>query len=712
MNSKLVSNLDHLNMEGSSDGLQRGENGHIELSWSKDIRERIMQFFYQLVRTKEHKHLENVYIKLILDVFISDITESEMREYIGVLYKMIAYTRDIDNGKGEYQLAYMMIASWAKLQYVIKYENEYTQYVIQAIDRTDIKFKNIEYLYSKKFYDLTNELAYFAIENFLSTENGHPIGSYKDIKYFIDYWRSIWCNIYKESKYMNAEIITKLIDFANTQLKKDIDSMCQSSQKDISLVSKWIPREKSKYGWMTKYFAKQYFANEKWFETPVVIAQQISAEKKALTIYRKLLSQANRHIDTVQIKQCSGNWKEIDFDKGVTSITMSKQKHAFMNIKKNKTARYPDNEDRVECARNYREYLGSCKEGKTQIKGKCVSIYDFVKDAASINPYISINDEENTQDIIDTINLQWKDNSNINSSFNNLIAMVDTSGSMTSDNNIPLYNAIGLGIRIAERSTLGKRVLTFSEKPEWFNLDDCPEFFSCVKKIQNAPWGMNTNFYAALDKILQAYVTMNLHPQQVEKYGLIILSDMQIDHAVNYLPGETMNTMFEEIQRRFAFIGLNSPYKTPYKVPFIVFWNLRKTNGFPTTSSTKNVAMISGYSPALLNQFLNRGLEAFKDYNPWDIMVSSMEHQRYEKYGINALELVNNMFTHDIVIQTTTTVPTPTTTPTSSSTTATTVSESIQTEESVWICNECEGENSHYDYVCDTCGLMEKPFDA
>jgi hypothetical protein len=39
----------------------------------------------------------------------------------------------------------------------------------------------------------------------------------------------------------------------------------------------------------------------------------------------------------------------------------------------------------------------------------------------------------------------------------------------------PMNVAIALGIRIAEKSIIGKRVLTFSSKPTWINLEDEPD---------------------------------------------------------------------------------------------------------------------------------------------------------------------------------------------------------------------------------------------
>lgn len=628
-----------INIEHSElNNLQCGENNHPEFGWSKMIKERILQFYFQLVRVKDKSkliQLDTIYSQLLFDVITSNITKEVRIEYLNILYKMIGYTRDIKNGKGEYQLSYMMISCWLKLQSNICRMN------------TNNQFKNIDYITSDMYHARSIYLAYYVLKHFVSVDKDtidtdtdtHPIGSYKDIKYFINYWRDLWKDSFLEDKYMNADIVVKLIELANSKLKEDLyiinhlNNNTSESHINISLISKWIPREKSnKFGWMTRYFAIQYFTDEKWFVTADTPIKQCLAEKKALTLYRKLLSKANRFIDTTQIKQCSGNWKDIDFDKGVTSITMFKQKYAFLN-KKNNEVRYRLNEDRIKCSDNYKQYIKKCKEYNHNhnhtIKGKHVSIYDFVKAADIINT-----PSYDSDDILDLINLQWKDNSTINTSFNHLIAMVDTSDSMTRDRNMPLYNAIGLGIRISERSTLGKRILTFNNNPTWVNLDDCTDFVSCVKKVKQAPWGMNTNFYNALDLILDAYVSMDLHPNDVEKYGLVILSDMQIDECsvCNYSDYK-INTMFSEIESRFAEVGMNSKYKTPYTPPFIIFWNLTKTNGFPSTSLTKNVAMVSGYSPVLLNQFLERGIEAFKDYNPWDIMISTLEHPRYKHFG-------------------------------------------------------------------------------
>ena len=71
-----------------------------------------------------------------------------------ILYKILAQTRDIVAGKGEYMLAYIQLYAWAEV--------------------------NIE-------------LAKHALFCFVHSEKDtHPLGSWKDMKYFAEYCKKIW----------------------------------------------------------------------------------------------------------------------------------------------------------------------------------------------------------------------------------------------------------------------------------------------------------------------------------------------------------------------------------------------------------------------------------------------------------------------------------------------------------------------------------------
>jgi hypothetical protein len=222
--------------------------------------------------------------------------------------------------------------------------------------------------------------------------------------------------------------------------------------------------------------------------------------------------------------------------------------------------------------------------------------------------------------------MQWNENSKQNESMGNMIAMVDTSGSMECDNGLPLYSAIGLGIRVAEKSKLGKRIMTFNAKPSWVNLEGL-DFVSMVQKIKQAEWGMNTNFDAALDMILNTAIANDVSPFEMQNFTLLICSDMQIDQCRT----DNSGSMFDRMKKRYANAGINSRYRTPYTLPHIVFWNLKSTTGFPSLSTTQNTSMLSGNSPVLLNTFSKKGCELLKDLTPWNILVNELNNKRYNK---------------------------------------------------------------------------------
>jgi hypothetical protein len=185
--------------------------------------------------------------------------------------------------------------------------------------------------------------------------------------------------------------------------------------------------------------------------------------------------------------------------------------------------------------------------------------------------------------------------------------------------------AIALGLRIAEKSVLGKRVMTFSSKPTWVNLDGHNDFVSQVKVVKDADWGMNTNFHAALDLILNAIIENKMPEEDVQDLVLVILSDMQMDS------GDTCNkqALYDTMKEKYQIAGIRVQGK-PYKPPHILFWNLRSSHGFPSLSTQPNCSMMSGFSPALLNLFCDQGLDALQSSTPWSLLEKSLENERYK----------------------------------------------------------------------------------
>jgi len=571
---------------------QIGENGHAEYGWSNNIREQILQFSFQLTRTDEkglHK-LEKVLFSILSILHTkyyalknSGDDTTLVVEHLILLYKIIGQTRDIVDGKGECSLTYMMIYTW---------------------------------------YNFYPELAFHSIKclvDFGDDGKTHQYGSWKDIKYFCSY-------CHNQGFHVEHPLIQYAINIVNIQIISDYANLISNSD-DISLAGKWVPREKSgKFGWMYEALACNYFP--RYIETARTETAKSAAIVKCKTEYRKILSALNRKIDTLQIKQCNRVWSDIDFNK-VTSVSLSKQRKAFLNVTKKGDSRFPDNQDRVECAKHFNEHIQKAVRGEVEMKGKRVGLENFTKQAIELIPtkgHPSFTAE------CELLNSQWRDNSSQTGALENMIAMVDVSGSMNGD---PLNAGIALGIRVAEKSKLGKRVMTFSSYPKWVNLEGDDDFVSMVQTLRQADWGMNTNFDAALNMILDAIIQAKLEPEDVEGLTLAIFSDMQMDVADS--SNRDTNVLFDRIKAKYADAGMRVKGK-PYKPPHILFWNLRSTSGFPTLSSQQNASMMSGFSPAMLNLFCEQGIESLQACSPWSLFLKSLENERYKIMETKARE--------------------------------------------------------------------------
>jgi len=555
---------------------QLGENGSKEYTWSNDIRERIVQLSFQITRVRDDETIKKLATQTqqILSGLSAQhragvLSKETFLGYMSIMYRMIGHTRDIIDGKGEYTLAYMLLTVWHRMY---------------------------------------PRLAEFALKQFLVVPENkpdfHPYGCWKDIKY-----------LYKYSN--DCSLVTYGLELLIQQLRQDVAN--SATANTITLAAKWVPREKTQYGKLFTELAIMYFSE--YLSTARNEEVKERAIRKAKTDFRKLISGLNKRLDTVQIKQCGGNWAEIEPTRQ-TSITLRGQKKAFLNVKKDGTQR-SELEDRIICGDKFKEFAKKASTGEVTVKGKRVGLNDFTKDAVLlISECVKNETHFADSDEVRLLNAQWRDNATQTGKLGKMIAMVDVSGSMYGD---PMYAAIALGIRIAQNSMLGKRVLTFSAQPEWCNLDGYDEFVDMVNVVRQANWGMNTNIYAGFKMILDAIILHNLKPEDVEDMILTILSDMQIDVADT---SSKTDSLMDSIDKMYAEAG-NKLWGKPFKAPHIVFWNLRSTSGFPTLSTKKNCSMVAGFSPAILNLFCEEGIDALQSCTPWSLLVKSLDNERY-----------------------------------------------------------------------------------
>ena len=649
--------------------------------------EHLVQIFFQCVRSSsfvDNYGLTSRFQQWVADAltpaFSGGKTTPERRKAavstVSYAYKMIAQLRDIEEGKGECRLAYDLLYGWyegvKKAAYAVHNTGATTladrlhdmalqtttrmaHCFILPLDVSDADTtataaatadtKTVQYGSFKDFKYICQEFALLHLAattgNAATVHTKYVARTTTGVK---DPRTGLKKHVFRKGEetfrftpelmaYLKSHpVIASLASAYGSRIMEDFMSVSTKNALElskpipsISLAAKWAPRASSKlFGPLrTLLFRHVVPESELWKETAVAAggAEKVKkAELKIDTVYRQRLSALNKALETVQVKQCEKRWADIDFDRHVTSVTLARQKKAFASEKGHKDDGV--DEDRKKCAENFKAFMERVRTGTSTAKGKCVSVTDFVKEAIKLaNNYDC--DQEGNADQKLLIDKQWEDKGKDITALEDFIAMVDVSGSMGCDNGYPMNTAIGLGIRIAEKSRLGNRVMTFSATPEWVNLDDHQSFTDRVIKVSRSPWGMNTNFHGALRLILDAAVTAKLPPAEVGKLTLVVLSDMQIDHA-----GDSSDALFARIANEFAQTG-NRVCGEPYPVPRIVFWNLRQTSGFPASSNDTNAIMVSGGSDALLNDICERGLAAIDSVNPLNTFKEILGKPRY-----------------------------------------------------------------------------------
>lgn len=312
--------------------------------------------------------------------------------------------------------------------------------------------------------------------------------------------------------------------------------------------------------------------------------------------YRKSLVDLTK---VVESQMCAKEWDEINFSH-VPSVAHARYKKAFgRNTEK------------------YAEYVKALVKGDdpiVKVNAGAVYPYDVLK--GLINPYGVTFDK--TQ--LDLITKQWEALPNYIGDAN-VLPLVDVSGSMTcpagghnsKSKTTCLEVAVSLGLYLADKNK-GKfkdTFLTFSGNPELLTLRG--DIVQKIDQMNKSKWEMNTNLVRALDKILSVAVKGNV-PQSEMPEMLLILSDMQFDQCARF-----DDSAFGSIVRKFTDAG--------YAVPKIVFWNLNASDNVPVKYDTRGVALVSGFSPAIVKAVLAADTDQF---TPEAIMMKTIMVPRYD----------------------------------------------------------------------------------
>lgn len=340
--------------------------------------------------------------------------------------------------------------------------------------------------------------------------------------------------------------------------------------KVSGLVAKWMPRKG---------------------ETAVELREFLGLTPKQ---YRKTLVNLTNVVET---KMCANKWDEIDYNT-VPSVASARYKKAF-------------NRHSVKFA-EYVEKLAKGEEG-VKVNAGAVFPYDVLKGHVNIYGNMKYDKTE-----LAHIEAQWNALPNFVGDAN-ILPLVDVSGSMTSPAGgyvskslvTCLDVAVSLGLYLADKNK-GKfkdTFLTFSSNPELLHLKG--SILDKVSQMTRSEWGMSTNLHLAVQKILDVAIAGNV-PKEEMPSTILVLSDMQFNSCARY-----DDSAIEMIARKYEAAG--------YDMPNVVFWNLNASYGNqPVESTRKGVALVSGFSPSLV-----QNLGKFEDFTPEKMMLDTIMNDRY-----------------------------------------------------------------------------------
>lgn len=375
----------------------------------------------------------------------------------------------------------------------------------------------------------------------------------------------------------------------------------KKSGPNISLLAKWLPREGKaldKKICFVENFAKQVYPGPSSSSGGEDSWKSVAKRK-----YRKQLTKLTSFLALPEVLLAAHRADEIEIARVASKATKILTR-AFLYETKGGTLRPEEDAKRIRLREMFLDVI--VEKG---LKGGQVAPHEIVATIMK-NQNISTGMEM-------SLEAQWKNlwagvvkdvkakaaEEGLDFDPTKMVPISDVSGSMSGT---PMEVAIALGIGISEitHEAFRNMVMTFSERPEWFRFEEGDTIVDKVRKLQRAPWGMNTDFAKAYDLVLKVCEDNKLGREDMP--CLIVFSDMQFDQACT----GSRNTMFDHIRSRVKTVAEKLGWEDSEPSP-IVFWNLRNTGGHPVGKDTEGTVLLSGFSPSLLKLVMND--EALKE---------------------------------------------------------------------------------------------------
>lgn len=339
------------------------------------------------------------------------------------------------------------------------------------------------------------------------------------------------------------------------------------------LLAKWMPRK----GEVAKYLREKLQMSPKNYRQTIVGLSS-----------------------TVEQQMCKNEWKKINYPH-VPSVAMNKYRKAF----------YRNDDQR------FKAYIEAVTSGAEKINASAIFPHTLVR---------ALYADGSRQ----AIQAQWNALPNyMEGSTERILPVCDVSGSMSMGDGLPMDVSLALGVYISERNEgiFNNAFITFSAQPTMNYVGG--DLYDRLSSIRKANAGYNTNLIGVFSLILNT-ATRNRLKQHDMPTKVLIISDMEFDGS-NAFQGHLQRgamqaylTNYQTIKDSYATAG--------YKMPELVFWNVKGRKDNVPAIKTDKVGLVSGFSPSILKSILGG-----KIYSPIDLMLKTIDIERY-----SVIKAINN----------------------------------------------------------------------
>lgn len=530
------------------------------------IENQICTLNFYLNRSSDIKNEQMyVYIDNLFYSITKNVNENT-HTYLHTLYKMLFQTRDCLFGRGEKQISYLFICVFYK------------------------------YFYKHAIHALYSFCTYY--------------GSWADIKYF--------CRFVKDFKYLTENIKNELTSLAidmmiyqfdidythwnhslNSYLERKTLSTRPYAPDYITLVAKWIPRESSSFQWLFEKIVERYYYIHcpHFFHESSDIKMNTKKWNEMKMNFRKKVISLSKELEVPQRYMCSKRPEELTSQNVSLQTCIRQSKYLSKTNENNQQVcpefcEYIDNED---------VYINT--HSKKNIN---ISLDMLVKKGFNLINSVYNNNTERQMRIIN--NTWTKIVKNMNFSLS-VIPIVDLSGPQK-------YNAIGLGVLMAQISTYKKMIIVENDF-QIINISENQSFIDILR-----------TFFEYKCIFFNISYTLSCLFKQ---------------HNMSYIDPMSYVVLSSESN---IIKNQESVYNLYDKNVFVVFWNVLNSDDIIRNLYFDKFWYMSGTTPNLLYNLKNE--KSNKDLNKlhqkFNILNNSLS--KYEFTHQYHFEIKNNLITH------------------------------------------------------------------